>query len=442
MHIILIVVDTLRADHLGCYGYFRDTSPNIDKLAFEGVRFSDSHSTAIATGPGFTSIITGLYPIHHGCYVTPYNLPNLVEFDDTIRTFPELIWQRGEYTTCAFDNLMSFLTPMKYMARGFEYYINVTRSLKRRPADVTGGEINERLLRWIKEHANEDFFLFVHYWEPHTPYNQPEEYRHIFHHIPKDLSDLEIKRAKAGYSYVPGWGKVGELWEEEKGDPPMSIDLYDGEIRYLDALIGEVVSNLKECGIMRSAVIILTADHGEQLGQHDGHYGHGGIHEAVTHVPLIIWGPKFIPSGKVINGFAQQMDIAPTILELIGVEELPPLDGESLLPVIRGEKKARTSTILEDEEQRAYLEGKWKYIRDYYVHKEALYNIESDPCEVVNLIDREKEIAQRMRASLDNWVRKNLKGRPDPLPEAAEHWRRVWKEFFGREFPQNATPAP
>lgn len=435
MHIILIVVDTLRADHLGCYGYFRDTSPNIDKLAAEGARFCDSHSTAIATGPSFTSIITGLYPIHHGCFVTPGNLPNLVDLDDTIRTFPELIWQRGGYTTCAFDNLMSCLTPMKKMAKGFEYYINLTRSLKRGLADVTGGEINERLLRWIKEYADEDFFLFVHYWEPHTPYNQPEEYRNLFHHMPGDHSDLEIKKAKAGYSYVQGWGKVEELLEDGR------IDLYDGEIRYLDSLIGDLLSTLNECQISDDTVVILTADHGEQLGQH-GCYGHGGVHEAVTFVPIIVWGPKFVPSGKVIDGFVQQIDIAPTILELIGVEELPPLDGESLLPIIRGEKKARTSIILEDEEQRAYLDGKWKYIKDYYVQKEALYQIEDDPCEVVNLIDREKEIAQRMRASLDEWVQKNLKGRSDPLPEAAERWRRIWKEFLGREFPKNATPTP
>ncbi|MFQ6115023.1 MAG: sulfatase, partial [bacterium] len=230
-------------------------------------------------------------------------------------------------------------------------------------------------------------------------------------------------------------GKVEELLEDGR------IDLYDGEIRYLDSLIGDLLSTLNECQISDDTVVILTADHGEQLGQH-GCYGHGGVHEAVTFVPIIVWGPKFVPSGKVIDGFVQQIDIAPTILELIGVEELPPLDGESLLPIIRGEKKARTSIILEDEEQRAYLDGKWKYIKDYYVQKEALYQIEDDPCEVVNLIDREKEIAQRMRASLDEWVQKNLKGRSDPLPEAAERWRRIWKEFLGREFPKNATPTP
>ena len=106
--ILLIVVDTLRADHLGCYGYFRNTSPTIDRLARDGVLFSDAHATAIATGPAFTSIMTGLYPIHHHCYCTPYNLPNLFDINDEIRTFPEYIAWKSEYTTCAFDGLFSF----------------------------------------------------------------------------------------------------------------------------------------------------------------------------------------------------------------------------------------------------------------------------------------------------------------------------------------------
>jgi len=108
MNVIWFVVDTLRADHLSCYGYFRETSPNIDRLAREGVLFEDSYASAIATGPGFTSLFTGLAAINHGFYLTPWNVPNAPLLDDRIVTLPELIQVRGDYTTAAFDNLINF----------------------------------------------------------------------------------------------------------------------------------------------------------------------------------------------------------------------------------------------------------------------------------------------------------------------------------------------
>ena len=116
---MLFVIDTLRDDHLSCYGYFRDTSPNIDRLAKEGVLFKDAHASAIPTGPGFTSIITGLSPIHHHFYLTPWNLPNLIGFDDAIPTLPEIIQDSiGGYTTAAFDNLINFSSHMDHFCKG------------------------------------------------------------------------------------------------------------------------------------------------------------------------------------------------------------------------------------------------------------------------------------------------------------------------------------
>jgi len=450
--VVLIVVDTLRADHLGCYGYFRNTSPTIDMLAKGGVLFPDAHATAIATGPAFTSIMTGLYPIHHECYCTPFNIPNLFSIDDEIRTFPEQVWESG-YTTCAFDGLFSFASPMKQMVRGFEYYINYcftakmkTNEPKRRqsahgflghfPAETPGGVINQRLLPWIKEHKDERFFLFVHYWDPHAPYNQPQEYRSIFHHRKGDLSDLEVRRAKAGYEYVSGWGKVGELWEK---DSPLSIDLYDGGIRYVDSIIREVIEGLKEHGIIEDSIIILTSDHGEQLGQH-GIYGHGGLHEAVSQIPLIIYGPAIIPSGKKILGYVQHVDIGPTILDLIGVKSESPADGISLVPIIEGKGEARQEIFLEDEEERAFIQGKWKYIYDYESEREALYDVEEDPMEILNLAQKERDLKEKMKETLDNWVKANLLGAEDPLIREIAKWRSHWREHLGYDFPRNEIP--
>ena len=124
MKAIILLLDTCRADHLSCYGYFRQTSPTMDRLAREGALFSQSRANAIATGPAFTSMFTGQYAINNEFYMTPFDVPNMINFPDEKPTLPEMIWEHGGITTAAFDNLMNFASHMKQFVRGFEYYVN------------------------------------------------------------------------------------------------------------------------------------------------------------------------------------------------------------------------------------------------------------------------------------------------------------------------------
>ena len=420
MNVVMFVIDTLRADHLGCYGYFRNTSPTIDRLAAEGVRFNNSHATAVATGPGFTSIITGLSPIHHKFYLTPFNIPNAINFDDDILTLAEMIWDHGGYTTAAFDNLINFRSHMKQFVRGYEYYVNVTRTSRWVHHHVVGGEVNKRLIPWIHNHKNEQFFLFVHYWDPHTPYNQPLSYRKLFKY--GSMAKLEKKAAPSGYEYIQGWGTCDEVGRpvskrEIKGWPSTHeypIDLYDGEIRYTDDLIRDVLAALGMAGVLEDTMVIVTADHGEQLGQH-GHYGHPGLHEPNIFVPIILWRPMLLPKGKVIEGYVQQADIAPTILDVIGAEPVSGLDGESLMPIIEGKKEAREKIFVETSQQRAILNGHWKLIKDVQ-GKIGLYDLHSDPMEVIGLADKETARKKELENALDKWVKENIpEGEKDPM---------------------------
>jgi len=441
LNCILIIIDTLRADHLSCYGYFRKTSPNIDELAETGVMFKDFHSSGIPTGPGFTSIFTGLFPIHHKFYITPWNLPNLIDFDDEIPTLPEIIIDNAPYyVTAAFDNLMNFASHMDQFVRGFEYYINVTKSSRPIAHHVIGERINERLIPWLQHHKDEKFFLFVHYWDPHTPYNQPEDYRNIFKHEPGNLSDLKVERAPAGYQYVPGWGRVGELWEPAPNSN-VTIDLYDGEIRYVDTLVGELINELKKLKIDDNTVVIITSDHGEQLGQH-GIYDHRMLHEAVTHVPLIIWGPGNVPEGKIINGYAQHVDIAPTILDFLGIdydEEM--FDGQSLVKSMESGYVDRAVVFMEGHEYRGLIKDRWKYMLNYFKGTEELYNLAEDPMEVVNRVTNEPSLAQEMRETLLNWVSENLEDEVDPLWIQMSKWAAEWNRRLGKLMPDLA-PRP
>ncbi|KXB00252.1 hypothetical protein AKJ41_04240 [candidate division MSBL1 archaeon SCGC-AAA259O05] len=420
------MIDTLRADHLGCYGYFRNTSPTIDKLAEEGVRFPNSYASSVATGPGFSSIITGLTALNHGFYLTPYDVPNAIDFDDDIPNLPEMIWDgREEVTTAAFDNLINFRSHMDQFVRGFEYYVNVTRTSDWLHHHVVGGDVNDRLLPWIESHSDEDFFLFVHYWDPHTPYNQPDEYTDLFHHERGNISDLELRRSKEGYEYVPGWGKKDQIFEgldkpgEEAEKHPRSIDTYDEEIRYTDHLIEEVLTKLEKTQILDDTTLIVTADHGEQLGQH-GMYGHGGLHEPNIHIPLILWGSG-IERKSNIESYVQHVDIAPTILDLMNIDDHPPLDGQSLLP-LNGASDDREKIIVETNGQRAVLEDKMKYIWHHQGEpkwnpgtEDELYDVRSDPMEINNIRDERKDKANEMRNDLKEWVEKQLEGKIDPL---------------------------
>ena len=425
MNLLWFCIDTLRADHLSCYGYFRETSPTIKRLAEEGALFPQSRANAAATGPAFTSMFTGQYAVNNEWYMTPFDVGNMINFPDDKPVFPEWIQDHGGITTAAFDNLYQFASHMKQFVRGFEYYVNVTRTSQPVHHHVVGGDVNARLIPWIRSHQDERFFLFVHYWDPHTPYNQPDEFSRPFKHTRGSLDDLPVCKAPAGYRYVPGWGTVEQIPMTEgpedfsriPGSPrehPLSIDSYDGEIRYVDHLVEQVILEMDAVGILDDTVIVINADHGEQLKQHYDCWGHPGLHDGNVFTPLILWRPGLLPTGVRPEGYVLHVDIAPTILDLLGIELPDGIDGRSLLPLIRGQEAGRDHYYAETMGMRAVMRNGWKYIW----HKSArdeLYELESDPMEQVNLIEEHGDRARELQEDLLDWVQRCLGKRKDPM---------------------------
>lgn len=443
-NVIVFDIDTLRTDHLGCAGYFRDTSPTIDRLAREGVFFPDMHASGVATGPGQTSMVTGLAPISHHFYLTPFNLPNLIDFDDDIPTLAELVQDVvGDMTTATFDNLINFKSHMDQFVRGYEYYVNCSRTAQPIHHHLVGGDLNKRLVPWIAAHADESFFLWVHYWDPHTPYNQPDAYRDLWPTPRGNHASLPHKRAGAGYDYVPGWGAEGQLWDPPDEPDANTIELYDGEIRYTDDLLAEVLGEVERQGLSDETVVVVTSDHGEQLGQH-GMYGHAMLHEAVVQVPLVLWGPGVLPSGRVVPGYAQHADIAPTILDILGADpaQLPRFDGESLLPAIRAEADLRDEMLIEGGTWRALVRDGFKFIRGHLADVPELYDLANDPMEIINLADAEPERCAAMRRGLAQRVRQALGDQPDPLFSQLAHEVQAWDLALGRVWPSLTWQVP
>ncbi len=434
MNVVWFCLDTLRADHLSCYGYWRPTSPTLDRLAAEGVLFPGSRASGVATGPGFTSMVTGQYPVNNEWYLTPFNKPDMINFSDARPVFPEMVLDAGGITTAAFDNLFNFASHMKQFVRGFEYCVNVTGTSRPVHHHTLGGAVNRRLLPWVRGHAHERFFLFVHYWDPHMPYNQPPEFARPFVHERGRTDDLEVREAPAGYRYVPGWNLLDRIGDTESyfdadfgpGSGflyPRTIDSYDGEVRYTDGLVGEVLGALDEAGVLDETAVVVNADHGEQLGQHLDTWDHRGLHDANIHTPLILWRPGALPEGVRPEGHVTHADLAPTILDLLGVEPTAEMDGRSVLPLARGEAGPPTVCYCETLGQRAILSGGWKYIHHLRAHDE-LYHVQHDPMEALDLIEEQPDRAAALKADLDAWVTEQLAGRPDPMLEQIDRFER------------------
>jgi arylsulfatase A-like enzyme len=434
MNVLWFVLDTLRADHVGCCGYFRDTTPSIDRLAEDGVVFEDSYTSAIATGPGFTSLLTGRAAINHGFYLTPWNVPNAPLLDDRIPTLPEFIQARGDFTTAAFDNLINFRSHMKHFVRGFEFYINATRSPAWVHHHILAEEVNHRFLPWLERHADEPFFTFVHYWDPHTPYNMPDDFRQRFDRARDD--DLVVKSAPDGYDYVPGWGRADRLPD---GGPNNSIDLYDDDVFYTDYCLGEVVEQLDALNLLDETAIIITSDHGEDLDLHSL-WGHGTLHQTTVRVPLIVRDPKHFPTGKHVQGFVQHVDNAPTILDYFLEQERPDFprvaegagwmpdlterfDGESLRALAHGEREAPEEIVVETEAARAVIAPPWKLIWHKDGRPDELFHLENDPLEIHDRAPEQRGVIEELQGTLQDWVEKNLAGeRTDPIFETRGAW--------------------
>ncbi len=420
MNIIFIVVDTLRASRLGCYGYDKPTSPTIDGLAEQGVRFERCFAPGIPTTPAHTTIYTGQHPVTHNIVAHGGS----VDLERKTPVLPELLQNAG-YTTAAVDNLYDI---KPWLARGYEFYINPSHRHKLRLL-VSCEEINRRAIPFIKAHAHEKFFLFLHYWEPHTPYLPPERYRQFY---PADRDPFSPEyNTFAPIKRQPFWGMFGDTWFAKLGqvtDAEYIASLYDAEIRHVDDGIAEILQTLEDTGLSKETLVVLTGDHGESLYQHDIYFDHHGLYDDVIHVPLIMRLPSQIPAGTVARPMVQHLDLAPTLLHAVGAPVPPTMEGKPLWEMATGQTEAGGwEKIVACE---CTWQAKWalrtetaKFIlsREPDFHNtplRELYDLTNDPNETQNLAISRWQQAQDMETELEAWIAVELAktGRPeDPL---------------------------
>jgi len=322
--VILISLDTLRADQLSCYGYHRQTSPAIDLLASEGALFLEAISTSSWTLPAHVSLLFSADSVHHG----------VMAVDDQIQGnlvgLAEILNQNG--FVCGAITGGGFVSPKYGFARGFDFYNEAEGSFN---FNNSAELVFKAAKSWLENNLDKDFFLFLHTYQIHSPYNSPDPYRRTFLSPGASFDQIDVER------YLGGKGGVFRPLSMEEREN--IINLYDGEIRYTDeALIGPLIKWLKEKGLFDRILVILTSDHGEEFYEH-GAWVHGAhLYQESIRIPLIIKFPLGLFKGEKIDKIVRITDIAPTILELLRLEKSRPTswDGRSLLPLLKKKEKS------------------------------------------------------------------------------------------------------
>ena len=363
LNIFLIVIDSLRFDSLGCYGYHRETSPAIDTIASQGVKFDKVISQSSWTKPSVSSLLTSTYPEIHGVKSIDDRLSSSETF------LPTILKKFGYVTGCIQTN--PFLNSESGFQQGFDFYLELfDKSPGVYKPKIT--ETIDAVFDWFEQFSRNSFFLYLHILDTHNPYAPPKEFNRF-------------------------------------GDTER--DLFDGEVRLVDYYIGLIRRHLALKELQEKTLFIITSDHGEEFGEHGHKYHAKHLYEEVLHVPLIFSSPALIPSGLSIPTQVRSIDIVPTILELLGIPPLAKHQGESLLPLLNLAPTPARPAISQIGEENcaegkaglvALTTGDYKLIWNKKNDAKELYHLQIDPGEKNNMVYREKEKTQELQSQLEN----------------------------------------
>lgn len=383
-NVILIVVDTLRADHLSCYGYNRKTSPNIDNLSLDSALFKNAISTAPWTAPSIGSLLTSQYPSVLGF------IDDAVKIDDKFLTLAEIF--KGNYYKTKGIISHEYVSHSVGFNQGFDSY---DEDNSRGTGHISSPSITEKAISFIKKHHKKHkFFLFLHYFDPHCNFYMHPSYNYYPNYSGTLTSGLTIL-------------------ELLKKAPTMSADdikyikaLYDSEISFTDEYIGKLLDKLKELRLYNNSLIIFTADHGEAFCERGDYWiGHcKTLYQELIHVPLIIKLPGNNKK-KIIDKYISLIDLMPTIIDYAGLRI--PNEHEGEIVNINDEKELKSKIIMSETKKKANLQSvirrPWKFIYEPNQNLKQLFNLKKDPIESKNVALKNERILKEMETILQKW---------------------------------------
>ena len=367
-NVVMILIDTLRADHLPCYGYERDTAPNICGLAEEGFLFRNMFANSPSTKTSVASLFTSMLPSQHK------SIFNEDILNDDVTTMAEILARHGYHTYAVNGNPVIKL--------GFNY----DQGFASWKDNLTRPTTRDRMVFESLAELEQPFFAYLHYMDPHSPYVAPQGYYRFFN---PDYRGEVTGRSPYDVSY----------FEERPDELEQLVNFYDNEIRYVDHRIGELFERLKAAGLYENSVIILLADHGEGFLDH-GRFAHSNsVYHELIDVPLIIRPPK--QKKRVVDTPVQTIDILPTLLAMLGIEEEHAFMGQSIFP-LRGVDEDRP--IISEQlrlwapsgyfPETALILGRFKLIKQMTTNDYLLFDMHEDPLERENVVERAANAAE------------------------------------------------
>ena len=388
--VVLYLTDTLRADHLGVYGYGRPTSPQLDAFARDAVVFEQAIAQASWTKPSIASIFTSLLPGRHR--VVQLRDP----LDPSLTTLAEMLAGKGLATGAAVGNSVIYLDGHNF-DQGFDYFAGVHGAGDKPSKDPKAKDVVDTALRWLDERAGFPTFLYVHTMDPHVPYTPPPPFDQMFE--PHPLPDRSASDPRHDY--------------QESADRERMIAQYDGDVAYNDQQFGRFVGELKSRGLYDDALVIFVADHGEEFQDH-GQWLHGrSVFDELVRIPLVVKFPGGKDAGRRVRQQVQEVDLLPTILENLGLPvPLPPaLAGHPLQGVLGG-SVSEPPAISEISHRGIVALGvrtsKDKYVQRFSPEEDELYfDLLKDRLEKDNAIERGGERVRLLRATLDAAMTRN-----------------------------------
>ncbi|MFW6336255.1 MAG: sulfatase [Phycisphaeraceae bacterium] len=451
MKVILLDLDTLRPDRMSCYGHGAPTTPNLDRLAERGVRYTRSHCVDSPCIPSRASLVAGRYGVCHGAidfgtdsqFFRPTPLEGRTEgqrFMDEL-TLPFALFKQR--VRCATVSTFG-KHPAAFFFHGWDQVItphepdgpelaDLLSEEQRREHDlfnpqcegmqtVRGEQVVDEAIDWVNRYHDDDFFLHVHLWDPHTPYAPPAEDLEAF----ADTPDLPFPRDEQ-------LGEVKPARFRDRGKLHKALQHYDAEIHYADRQVGRLIDRIEELGLTDDTVFIMTSDHGEEFGEKGICIEHGSVYEGTARIPLIIAGPGIEPG--VCDSLVGNVDIAPTVMGLFGRPCPAEWQGVDLKPTFADASASTRDELLLSHavfgRQRALIRGRHKLVRTYepfhgvHVPGHELYDLENDPHEQHDIVSERPAVAVELQWAMDRIVTELLRGRPDPL--LTRHGQPTWK---------------
>jgi arylsulfatase A-like enzyme len=423
-NVLLVSFDALQAAHTSCLGYFRKTTPTIDKFARGGFLFKNAISASSWTVPATMSWFTSLYPSQHRC-INKYStytqeeqvLTDLKKLSPEVVTLAEVLKKNG-YATGGFTGDAGVSGHFGF-AQGFDVYLDGPK--------FGGMDVSiPKALEWLQKIQGKKFFLFLHGYDCHGQFDPPGGYSYRF-------LDFDYKGPLKG-----GRQEQAKFREEglERGYISLTDDdvrfwraLYDEKIYDADRRFGQFMERFKDMGLLDKTIVILVSDHGTEFYEH-GRFDHGfSLYDELIHVPLIFWLPG--SGGRVVKEQVRTIDIMPTILELLGIVADPQLKeqmkGVSLLPLMNG--KGMELVAFSETDYRLYTHKRsirtpqgWKFIYTMETRERELYNLNDDPGELDNLIEREPRLAYEMEQELFGWLKS--------MGQDEYYYKKIWADML------------